>query len=76
MPELKQALADKAEAEKQVDEDMARLQKEIKVFKFMKYRDGYSDGAQGKSLGYPLEAGSLRPTKKRWKSCPLSSFNA
>ena len=64
MRELKQVLADKAEAEKQVDEDVARLQKEIKVFKFMKYRDGYNDRAQSKSLGafaQPRNGGSLAP---------------
>jgi len=42
--ELEHALADKAEAEKQADEDIARLQKEVKVFKLMKYRDRYNNG--------------------------------
>ena len=35
--ELEQALVHKAKAEKQADKDMARLQKEVKVFKFIKY---------------------------------------
>ena len=38
--ELEQALADKAEAEKQANEDVVRLQTEVKAFKLMKYRDG------------------------------------
>ena len=41
--ELQQALASKVEAEKQANEDVARLQKEVKVFKLMKSRDGYND---------------------------------
>ena len=68
--ELEQALADKAEVEKQVDEDVVRLQKEVNVFKFIKYRDGYNDGAQDKPPRYPLRAGILR-TKGRWKSWSL-----
>jgi len=36
------------------------LQKEVKVFKLIKYRDGYNDGAQGKPLRYPLGVKSLR----------------
>ena len=39
--------------------DVARLQKEVKVFKFLKYRDRYNDGAQGEPSRYPLGAGSL-----------------
>ena len=38
--ELEQALTEKEETEKQADEDGARLQKEVIVFKVMKYRDG------------------------------------
>ena len=47
--------ADKAEAKKQMDEDMARLQKEAKVFMLMKYRERYNNGTQGKSSRYPLK---------------------
>jgi len=57
--ELEQALADKAEAEKQANEDVVRLQTEVKAFKLMKYRDGYTDGAQGKTSRHPLEIRSL-----------------
>ena len=35
--ELEQALAVKAEPEKQADEDVARLEREVKVFKLIKY---------------------------------------
>ena len=57
---MEKALTDKADAEKQVDEDVVRLQKKVKVFKFMKYRDVYTDGAQGKPPRYHLGAGGLR----------------
>jgi len=56
---LELALAEKEEIEKQAGEDVARLQKEVKVFKLMRYRDEYNDGVQGKPLRYPLDAGSL-----------------
>ena len=39
-----------------MDEDVARLQKEVKIFKLMKYRDRYNVGAQGKPPRYPLGA--------------------
>ena len=42
-----------------VDEDIARLQKEVKVFKLMKYRDGYNDEVQGKPSRYRLGFKSL-----------------
>ena len=42
--ELDQALAEKEETEKQTDKNVARLQKEVKVFKLIKYRDEYNDG--------------------------------
>ena len=42
-----------------MNEDIVRLQKEVKVFKLMKYRDGYNDGVQGKSPRYYLDVGSL-----------------
>ena len=35
--ELERALADKTEVEKPTDEDVERLQREIKVFKLIKY---------------------------------------
>jgi len=57
---LQQALADKEKTKKQADEDVARLQKEVKIFKLMKYRDGYNDGMQGNPLRYPLGVGILR----------------
>ena len=60
MCEQEQALADKMEVKKQADEDVERLWKEVKVFKIMKYRDGYNDKAQCKPLRYPLEVRSLR----------------
>jgi len=32
------------EAERQADEDVKRLQRQVKAFKLMKYRVGYNDG--------------------------------
>ena len=57
--ELEQTLAEKEETEKQADEDVARLQKEVKVFKLMKYWDRYNDWVQSKPPRYPIDAGSL-----------------
>ena len=54
--ELEQTLTEKEETEKQVDEDIERLQKKVKV---MKYIDGYNDEVQGKPSRYLLDAGSL-----------------
>ena len=51
---MKQALTDKAGAEKEVGDVVARVQKEVQVLKLMKYR-GYKDRAQSKALSYPLE---------------------
>jgi len=66
---LEQVLADKAEAEKQADE-IARLEKEVKVFKLMKYQHIYNDVVQGKQPRYPLGAGASAQTKGQWKSWP------
>ena len=41
--ELQQALVDKEETKKQVNKDVMRLQKKVKIFKLMKYRDGYNE---------------------------------
>ena len=46
--------------EKQVNEDVARLPKEVNVFKLMNYLDEYNDWAEGKLPKYTLRAGSLR----------------
>ena len=51
--------ANKAETEKQPDENIARLQKDVKLFKLMKYQKVNNDGAQGKPPRYPLRARSL-----------------
>jgi len=52
--DLEQALAERDEAEKQADDDMEKLQNDLQLFKVMKYKEGYRDSAQGKSLRYPL----------------------
>ena len=52
--QLEQALAGKAEAEEAGDV-VARVQKEVWIFKLMKYKEGYKDGAQGKASRYPFE---------------------
>ena len=74
MRELKQGLADKAEAEKQANEDVARLQKEVKIFKLMKYRDKYNNGVQGKPPRYLSRLGAYTPIKRRWESWPPMLF--
>ena len=51
---LKQALADKAEAEKEAGNVVERVQKEVWVVKLIKYRGVYGR-AQGKAPRYPLE---------------------
>ena len=35
--------------------DVERLQKKVKAFKLLKYRNGYNDGRQGKAPRYPLD---------------------
>ena len=42
------------EAERQADEDMERMQKDVRLFNVMKYKKGFCDGAQDKLTSYPL----------------------
>ena len=51
---LKLALTEKDETKKRADDDMERLQDAVQLFKVMKYKEGYHDGAQDKSPRYPL----------------------
>ena len=74
--ELKQALTDKAETKKQADEDVARLQKEVKVFKLKKYRGGYNNGAQGTTPRYPLKIRSLYADQGTVEALTPCSFNS
>jgi len=52
--DLEQALAERDEVENQADDDIERLQNDVQLFKDMKYKEGYHDGAQGKLVRYPL----------------------
>ena len=58
------------EAEKQADEDIARLQKEVKIFRIMKYLDRFYDGAQGKPPWFPFGAESLCTNQGTVESWP------
>ena len=57
--DLKQAQVDKVETEK-AGYFMAKVQKEVQVYKRLKYEQGYKDRAQGKSPRYPLEVSISR----------------
>ena len=61
--EVEWALVDKTEVENQTDEDVERLQREVNVFKLMKYRDGFNEGVQGKALSTLSRSGVSAPTK-------------
>ena len=54
--DLNQAHASEVEANKQITDLEALVQKEIHLFKRVKYEQGYADRAQGKPPRYPLEA--------------------
>ena len=43
--DLEQALAERDEVEKQADDDMEKLQNDLQLFKVMKYKEGYCEGA-------------------------------
>ena len=51
-------ISEREEVERQTDEDAERLQKQVKVFKLLKYQDRYNDERQGKAPRYPLDIGS------------------
>ena len=58
--DLKQAQVAKVEAEKKVGDFIVKVQKEVQVFKRLKYKQGYKDQPQGKALRYPLQLSGFR----------------
>jgi len=58
--DLNQAQAGEVEADKKIVDLKAQVQKEIHLFKRVKYEQGYMDRAQGKPPRYPLEADVVR----------------
>ena len=58
--DLKQAQVAKVKAEKKASDFITKLQKEVQVFKHLKYEQGYKYRAQGKALRYPLKVGISR----------------
>ena len=56
----KQAQADKVEGEKKVGNFKVKVQKEIQVYKRLKYEQGYEDQAQEKTARNPLEVNVSR----------------
>ena len=53
--DLKQAQGKKAEVEKKAGDFKPKVQKEIQVYKRLKYEQGYKDQVQEKVPRYPLE---------------------
>ena len=55
--DLQQRISEREEAERQVDEDVKMLQKQVKAFKLLKYLDRYNDGGKAKRRGIPSMPG-------------------
>ena len=78
--DLKQAQADKVETEKKASDFKAKVQKEIQVYKRLKYEQGYKDRAQGKVPRHPLEVNVSRGDQSASGSliydAPLSTIDS
>ena len=70
---MKQARVNKVDAKKKAIDFIVKVQKEVQVYNFLKYEQGYKNQVQGKAQNYPLEVSvSRRDQSASWPPMPHS----